>query len=238
MPNHPSFFDLIIAHRHGSLKTVKLHEQTEVRMSFGAKLRDTIKLPSFTIADIYADRFFVNYLVMPVGVAFDYLRSFPFITGRNNETDDDFYNDYLATKVELVDRSQLPPRQNARLGKDPHFRNGPLYLATIYHDKPKGVLKERQVFLNQQTLTLMNIAHPKPGKPVGDGLSLLLNNVIHFTINGQYWGWSRPRARAVDINSAGEDLLKRVTAKLKDPSTLIERSPLPFFAASLKEACI
>ena len=193
------------------------------------KLKSFVKLPRFTITDIYDNRVSVNYAMMPVGVAFDWLKSLPFITGRNNETDDDRYKNCFLKSVDIVDTTRLPIGQRNRLNRAGFLNNENLYLGTIYEDLPGNKLKQRQIFLKESGLAKLGITSPK-----AESRFFLLDKMATFTINGQYWGWSRPRCVDVETTVVSQEVLNYLETKLNDPKTRIQYSPLPFFAAPVK----
>lgn len=207
--------------------------------------QNKFELPDFTLTSIYDDSLVVNYVMMPIGVTFDFIKNGAssvmgflkegVLAYRSNEKDPDKYSDFFITAADLVDKKNLPSWQLKRFERARFLQgNGDsICVLTLISDLPKNELKERQVFVGAKTLEGMGLELPKKDKQVGDNTKVLVNSLLDCKIYGQYWGWSRPRATSVTMKEAQEELLNRVNSKLKDPETIVRRGPLPFFAAPI-----
>ncbi len=189
--------------------------------------RKKLFLPNFCIASIYSKSSIVDRVLMPIGRKFDEIRAKK--TGRDNELDDDTYNSFFLTAVELVDVNKLGDGQFNRLKNDRNFRSRPLFLATFVALDSNESLVERQSFINAETLHQLRVGVPEERWPIGDKKSLLSDKEIDWTTRGQYWGWARPRVQSITIRDAAQEVVGKVAEMLGNPHTPIRRSPLPCF---------
>ena len=198
----------------------------------------SLPLPELCTTSIYSRSLLVHTLLMPIGVAFDRIRAWT--GGPDNEKDPDTYSEFLATSVELVDRNRLCFWQRYRLSRDPKFKTDPIYLVSFVTRLSDGSLKGRDGFANGVQLRRMSLDEPTDENPiVGDGKSIMpylhYKNeysppvMIDWTALGQFWGWSRPRMQKVSLRLASRELVDDVNAKLADPKTVINRTPLAVY---------